>query len=103
MTATTTRPGRSPADNYHTPYLPGIEAGEIPTVPRSEPAASKSGWWVRTSASQIPDSTGQPGSFRHGLMHGSRLVIPGQGADAARTFKAQAEFLNQRGQTPVWN
>jgi len=52
-------------------------------------------WWVRSSAQQkLCPSTGRPLGFRHALMHDSKVVRSGVGADAARAFTAQAEFLN---------
>lgn len=52
-------------------------------------------WWVRSSAQQkLCTVTGRPLGFRHSLMNGSKVVRSGVGADAARAFTAQAEFLN---------
>lgn len=52
-------------------------------------------WWVRSSAQQkLCPTTGRPLGFRHALMQGSKVVRSGVGADVARAFIAQAEFLN---------
>lgn len=40
------------------------------------------------------DADGQPLGFRHQLMHGRKVVRTGIGADYARTFREQADFLN---------
>jgi hypothetical protein len=78
--------------------LPGFEwSGTLAQADANPPEFDSHGrWWVRSSAQQkLCPSTGRPLGFRHALMHGSKVVRSGVGADAARSFTAQAEFLNR--------
>jgi hypothetical protein len=79
-------------------YLPGLDPGEVGTsAPGHQPEAiPRTGWWVKRSAKQVTDAAGQPVGFRHQLMHGRQVARTGVGADCARTFRRQAEFLNQQ-------
>ena len=79
-----------------TPDLPGIGTATCPA--QSGPPPSATAWWVRTSATQKTGKDGRPAGFRHQLMHGRQRIGDAEfGADAGRTFAAQAVFLNQRG------
>jgi hypothetical protein len=42
------------------------------------------------------NAAGQPVGYRHQLMHGRKVMGSGVGADYARTFSRQAEFMNTR-------
>lgn len=91
-------PSEKPSDGEHPAlhYLPGLapscsEPDEIIHPPNTSPS---SGWWVRRSVKQVTDAAGQPLGFRHQLMHGRKVVRTGIGADYARTFRQQADFLN---------
>lgn len=58
--------------------------------------SASSDWWVKRSAQQVVNSTGEAIGFRHHLMHGRTVIKSGVGADCARTFTNQALFLNSR-------
>jgi hypothetical protein len=79
-------------------YLPGLDPTEVGSeTPGHTPETTpSSGWWVKRSAKQVTDAAGQPVGFRHQLMHGRQVARTGVGADCARTFRRQAEFLNQQ-------
>lgn len=79
-------------------YLPGLDPSEgRPETPGYPPeTTSRTGWWVKRSVNQVTDAAGQPVGFRHQLMHGRKVVRTGVGADYARTFREQADFLNQK-------
>ncbi len=79
------------------PCPPGISIIKEGNQPPSPVALNgdRAGWWIRTSAKQTLDTAGQPVGFKHRLMHGRKAIMSGTGADAARTFAAQAEFLNR--------
>ena len=64
-----------------------------PETPVGKPPAA---WHVRTSSEQITKA-GEPIGFRHSLMYCEQVMQTGVGADADRTFRAQAEFLNSAG------
>lgn len=79
-------------------YLPGLDPTEVGSETPGHPpdTSPSSGWWVKRSANQVTDAAGQPVGFRHQLMHGRKVVRTGVGADYARTFREQADFLNQK-------
>lgn len=82
-------------------YLPGFDSPDIGAAPpRPTKEASSSGWWVKRSAKQTSDASGQPAGFTHRLMYGARVIKSGVGADCARAFQQQAEFLAARGVSP---
>lgn len=78
--------------------LPGLEwsATVEKAKDRHDTPERHGRWWVRRSVQQkLCPATGRPMGFRHSLMHGSKVVRSGVGADAARAFTAQAQFLNR--------
>lgn len=91
----------APLDAPSHAYLPGFappgREAELPETPAGTPGP---GWWVKRSETQLADSAGQPVGFKHQLMHGSSAVKSGTGADCARTFLSQAEFLNSSNSVP---
>lgn len=79
-------------------FLPGMAPSECgaETASHQPDSTTQSGWWVHHSVEQVRNSVGQPGGYRHQLMHGRRAIKSGVGADCARTFQQQADFLNAR-------
>ncbi len=79
-----------------TPLLPGIPTSQATWQPASHLAANfdHAGWWVKSSPVQLLNALGQPIGFKHSLMRGRDVVKTGIGADAYRTFLAQAIHAN---------
>lgn len=83
-------------------YIPGLAPpdGDV-EAPTLEPDPASPGWWVKRSALQRTDAAGHPAGFQHQLMHGSKTINTGFGADCARTFRQQADFMNAKNQAPL--
>ena len=79
-----------------TPCLPGFDLGHTVSATQTPPDSKRVGWWVKTSSQQKLDPSGQPAGYRHHLMCGSKRYRSGIGVDAARTFKAQAHWMNMK-------
>ena len=86
-----------PTVNSSEDYLTGLAPsdGDADQL-KQQPACPCPGWWVKRSARQVLDKAGQPTGYRHYLMQGKKSTSYGVGADCARTFRKQAEFLNAR-------
>jgi hypothetical protein len=89
-------PTQMPLESSHD-VLPGCNWQSVvaPSFRGSTARTPSTNWWVRSSAKQVVcPNTGEPRGFKHSLMHGKKVVMSGGGADSGRTFRAQAEFLN---------
>ena len=78
-------------------FLPGLAPSDDGAGSPGHQPTTRSGWWVRRSAEQVMDAAGQSVGYRHQLMHGRKVMGSGVGADCARTFSRQADFLNALG------
>lgn len=77
-------------------FLPGCSWNvTIMPVKSSSSKAPPLLWWVHPSATQvISPKSGLPIGFKHTLMNGKKAGCSGIGADAGRTLRYQAEYLN---------
>lgn len=88
-----------PAVTFSEDFLPGFDPleGDAESPGHPPPTSPRTGWRVKRSAKQVTNSAGMPAGYRHQLMQGGKVMASGVGADCARTFRKQADFLNSHG------
>jgi len=79
-----------------TPLFKGFDSIEHTCPPTFQtPDDALPSCWVRSSAKQFHDDSGQVIGFRHQLVLRGKIIKTGTGADGRRRFETQVEFTNR--------